>query len=386
MNKLLFIIFLAIITGGCSVLQPLQKRKLIGVFHLIETAKYSDAKIAAEELINDETSAQWPKTWYARGVLCQNAYREGIKKKDKKLFELYPDQLYVALQSFNKAENLDKSGRLEKQLAPRYILLANDFQAMGEKNFSSKKFSEALRAFEMALRITEKPVLAISSDTNLIFNAALAAYESSDWDKAVRYLQRLHNVSYSSNATHLLFEANLSKGDTIAAKKALEQGISRYSDNQDLVLLLADISYHLQDTSGALSTLENAIKADLQNHRYHYAKGLILQKSGMYKSAIESYREAIIHAPNDLMSHVNIATCYYNIGVEIDEYSRSLTVSTSVQEKKEKAELAFESAAEWLDKAYNKNPKDQEVLLRLYELYKLLRISEKADILKKRIE
>jgi tetratricopeptide (TPR) repeat protein len=364
----------------------LQKRKLIAVFHLIETARYADAKIASEELITDKEAAQWPKTWYARGVLSQNAYREGIKKNDRKLTELYPDQLYVTMESFDKTLALDKAGRLERQLAPRYILLANDFQILGERHFRNKKYEDALRAFEQALEISEKPVLMMQADTNLVYNTALAAFESKNWNKAISYLGRLHDEKHSANVAHLLFEANFRKGDTLAAEKVLKEGVESYEDNQDLVLLLADFFVSINDTISALQSLDKAIASNTQNPRFHYAKGLIYQKSGLYTEAIRAYSQTLSLAPGDLMAFVNMATCYYNIGVEIEENARTIMDSATVREEKEKSEEAFIAAEEWLDKAYQLNPTDQVIIGRLYELYKSLRITDKADILERRFQ
>jgi tetratricopeptide (TPR) repeat protein len=384
MKKLLFIIFLAIIAGGCSVMQPLQKRKLLSVFHLIETAKFAEAKTVAEELISDKESAQWPKTWYARGVLSQNAYREGIRRNDRKLSELYPDQLYVVLESFDKAYELDKRGRLEKQLAPKYILLANDFQVLGERHFRSNRFGDALKAFEQALLITEKPMLALRADTSLIYNTALAAFESKDWDKSIKYFGILHQGNHSSDVTRLLFSANLKKGDSIAAEKVLREGIAKFEDNQELVIQLADYYFSRNDTTSALIILDKSIKADPANHRYYYTQGLILQKSGFYEQAIESYTESVSLAPDHLIAYLNIATSYYNIGVGIDENARTIMDSAKVRKEREKSAEAYETAIAWLDKVYSREPKDPEILARLHEMYKLLRVADKAGNLERR--
>jgi len=386
MKKLLFIFLLTLVFSGCSVMQPLQKRKLITVYHLMETARYADAKNAVEELINDKEAVKWPKTWHTRGVLSQNAYREGIRRNDRNLTELYPDQLYVAVESFNRALVLDKTGRMERQLAPRYVLLANDLQILGERHFRNKKYAEALRAFEQALEISEKPMLMMQADTNLVYNTALAAFESKNWDKANRYFGRLHDEKHSPNVAHLLFEANIRKGDTLAAEKALKEGIESYEDNQDLVLLLADFFFSLNDTLSAFQALDEAISAKPQNHRFHYAKGLIYQKYGLYNEAIRAYSQTLSLTPGDLMACVNMATCYYNIGVEIEENARTIMDSATVREEKKRSEEAFKAAEEWLDRAYQMNPADQEIIGRLYELYKSLRITDKADILERRFK
>lgn len=383
MKRLLFLLPLFIY--GCAALSPLQKSKLLTVSNLIETSKFTEAKEVVEEMIIDVESAKWSRTWYYRGVLCQNAYLEGIKKNDKKLYELYPDQLYVALESYEKALALDKAGRLEKLIAPKYVLLANDFQKMGEQHFKNKKYPESLKAFEKALKISESPILEVETEKNLVFNTALAAYESKDWEKSIRYLDKLHQESYSLNATHLLFSANLEKGDTLAAKKILAEGIEKYDNKEVFVLLLTDLHFRGNNMEEALKILQQAGEENPSNAKYLYTKGLVYQKSAKYTQAIEAYEEAFELEPENPIVQLQIATCYYNIGVEIDKNARSMMNSRQVQEEKAKSAAAYESAVSWLDKLYNTGIEDQEILMQVYELYKSLRISDKVRSIENRL-
>jgi len=67
---------------GCFLTLTAQKSKVLAVFQLIETGKYSEAKEEIEEAIADKKTGQWFRTWYARGLLCQTAYQKGIAEKD----------------------------------------------------------------------------------------------------------------------------------------------------------------------------------------------------------------------------------------------------------------------------------------------------------------
>ncbi|MBW6478179.1 MAG: tetratricopeptide repeat protein [Bacteroidales bacterium] len=380
MNRLIFLIF-TIIFSGCSSLTPLQRGKFIAVFHLIETSEFEEAKNIIEEMIEDEQSAEWARTWYARGLLAQTAWTEGKKNNDKKKFELYPDQLFVAIESYEKARELDTKGRFDRQLAPRYVLLANEFQKMGEQHFKEQKYDKAFRAFEQALLITESPILAVKTEKDLIYNTALAAYESNKMEKAIKYLSKLNEKSYSTNVSHLLFTAYLEKGDTLSAEKTLAEGIEKYDDNKDLTLLLTDLLYDMGDTEKAHETLNKASEANPEEYIYPFTKGLIYQKEKQYSKAIEYYKKAVELAPEELMTYVNIATSYYNMGVEIEENTRLINSSRRVYEERERSEAAFESAASWLNKAWEKKPDDQTVIIRLYELYKSLGINDKVIIM-----
>ena len=377
MKRLFILIF---IFYGCSLTSPLKKGRLISLYHLIEIGKYKDAKVVAEELIEREESSQWANAWYARGYLCQKAYGEGIRKNNPKLYELYPNQLYVTWESFEKARTFDSGERMERQLAPKYVLLANDFQNLGIKQFENEKYNESLRAFEHALQIEQLPFLSLNQDTLLTYNTALAAYESKNWKKAVKYLARLHSMRFSENATHLLFKANLSMGDSNAAERVLFEGIGFYEDHEKLVFLLTEFLFNDNRSDEALAVIQMAISEDPDNARYYYNKGLIYQKTSQYHKAIEAYTESNNIDPDFLMTFANMATCYYNIGVAYEESTLKLSSNQAVKKERARSKNAFKSALFWLDGAIAKQTEDAEVISKLSELYIALGKTDKTKL------
>jgi tetratricopeptide (TPR) repeat protein len=371
------IIFIVIIFTGCINALQAQRSKVISLFQLIDQGKYNDAKKAIEEAAEDEKTAEWPVTWYARGLLCQTAYEKGIEKKNKKHYELYPDQLYVAYDSYEKALELDSRGRIEKQLPPLYVLLANDFQKLGETHFKEKQYKEALRAFETALQINRNPMLSVVIDTNLIFNTALAAYESKAWEKATTYLSTLNEHNYSSNVSHLLFNVYLETEDTLSAEQLLTEDIDRYDDNEDLVMLLAELLYQKNEINKAVGVLDTAFTKKPDNYIFPYTIGLIYQNTGQYRKAIAAYKMAVDLAPEEVKIYTNIGTCYYNTGVEIQKNARTISNNRIFLEEKKKSESEFRSAIRWLEEAYEKDSDNQLVIEKLYALYKVLGITDK---------
>ncbi|MFW6352685.1 MAG: tetratricopeptide repeat protein, partial [Bacteroidota bacterium] len=293
------------------------------MFHLIEDGSYEEAKEVIEGMVLDRESIKWPRTWYARGVLAHEAYAEGIKKKDKKKYELYPEQLQVAYKSFERALRLDKSGRLSRQVAPRYVYIANEFQKKGEQQFKNENFEEAFQFFQSAITISQSEILEVKTDTNLIYNAALAAYESNHLDQAADYLIVLDGDDFSPNVSHLLFDMYMERGDTIEAEQVLINGIEKYKESEDLVLLLADNLYNRNQWNRAIEILDTAAQKQPNRDIFPFTQGLIYQKNEQYRKAISAYKQAHELSPDNLHIYVNIATCFYNIGVEIDEYART---------------------------------------------------------------
>ncbi len=346
-------------------------------FQLIETGKYEEAKKSIEEAIADKKTEQWPRTWYARGLLCQTAYRDGVDKNDKKKSELYPDQLYLAFDSYQKARSFDKRGKLDEHLAPLYVLLANDFQALGKQHYQKGEYEKALKAFEGAIEIYQSPFLPVTTDTNLIYNAALAAYESEDWEKAIGYLNKLNKDKYSPNVPHLLYTIYLGKADTATAEKVLMEGIEHYGDSEDLILLMVDLLFQSNATEKAIGLLDNASTKNPSKHIFPYTKGLIYQKREQYKMAIDAYKEALTIAPGEPIIYAHIGTSYYNIGVEIEKNARAITNNRAYIREKERSAEAFETAVTWFEKALDKDPDNQYVITKLYQLYRVLDISDK---------
>lgn len=361
--------FLALIFYSCSVLSPFQKSRVISLYHLIESGQFADAKTVTEELVEGEESSQWASTWYARGYLCQTAYTAGMQTSDPKLFELYPDQLYVAWESYEKARMIDGREKMERQLAPKYVLLANDFQHLGMKHITDEQYSKAVRAFEQALRIEKLPFMSLKQDTMLVYNTALAAWKNKNWNKAKSYLETLHRYRFSENATHLLYRTYISLDDTAAAEKALFEGVTDYQDHENLVLLLAELLYEQSKITEAIAVIDRAISENPVNAKYHYNKGLIFQMEARYVEAIEAYEKAINFNPDNLMAYCNIATCYYNIGVTYEENTRRLTSNQAVKKERIKSETAFQSALTWLDNAIARQPQDGWVIQKLSRLY-----------------
>lgn len=386
MNKLLytFLIF-TVLFGGCKSFSRLQKAQIVSVYHLIEAKRFNEARGLVEEMANDENTANWSRVWYSRGNLAHTAWREGVRTNEARLQELYPNQLYVAFESFEKALKLEPGGRMERKLTPRYIQLANDFYTFGERHFRRGNFAEALRAFEHAQMLIEGSILPPKTDTLLIYNAGMAAFESRNWDRAIKQFSRLHGYGHSAGVTRLLFELYLAAGDTLAAENTILEGIDNFSNNEQLILALTEWHLDRKNPVAAMEILEEAIAANPLNPVFHNLKGFVFLETGNNSGAIASFREVVRLTPDDLHAYIHIATGYYNIGVGIDENARMLTQINQVRLERERSAQAYAQAIAWLDKVYERNDLNRDVLQRLYQLYRLLRVSERADSVQQRL-
>lgn len=379
------LLFLFLILSGCAVFTPLQRSSLIAVFHLIEANNYPEAKEVVEEMVKEEEeSSQWSRTWYARGLLAHKAYADGKKNNDPRRFELYPNQLFVIWESFEKAMELDGRGRLERQIAPKYIILINNLKKEGEEHFKKREFDKALTKFQKAINVSQSPILTVDADNELYYNTALAAYEGKKMSKAIKYLEKLDKKNYSPNVSHLLFSIHLENEDIENAEKVLLDGISKYENNEALVLLMVDLLFEKGETQRSIEVLNEAIEENPEEPILFYTKGLVYQKSGEFRQAIDAYKKAAELEPENPMTYLNIATSFFNIGVEIEENTRTLESNYQVMEEMARSEQAFKSAERWLDKAYQIETRDQVVLLKLFELYRVMGNTDRSRSIQRR--
>lgn len=371
------IAFLFIILSGIFLNIHAQRTNVFAAFQLIENGKYAEAKKAVEEALEDQKTKDWYRTWYAQGLLCHKAYQAGIKADDKKKYELYPDQLFLAYESFEKSLTYKRNSRITDQLEPIYVELANNLMALGKKEYQGKRFDQALKAYENALKINESYITSVVLDSNLVYNTALAAYNSKEYERSTKYLNRLNEMSYSPNVPHLLHAVYLAAGDTANAELILSEGIERYQKNEELVLVFVDLLFKSDKCDEAVAVLDSASVRSPEKYIYPYTKGLVYQKKEMYEQAIEAYQKAVEVDPEKLSSYTSIGTCYFNMGVEKEQNARSINNNSIYREELAKSVEARKNAVSWLEKALDKSPDNQAVRDQLLQLYRSLHMTDK---------
>jgi tetratricopeptide (TPR) repeat protein len=354
-----------------------QKSKVLSVFQLIEAENYGDAKEAMEQAIWNEKTSGWPRTYYAKGLLCQKAFEAGFEKNDRDKTGLYPDQLFVAYDAYEKALELDKRNRLRSAVATQYYGLANDFQKLGERQYRKKEYAKALEAFEHALLVSKSPLLTAETDTGLVYNTALAAYESGNREKAISYLTGLNGDSFSPNTALLLFRAHLESGDSLMAEEVLADGVDRYDCDQAIVLELVDFLVNRSRTEDAIRLLDTAMVRKPGNPVFPWSCGLVYQQKGAYGQAIELLMKASRLAPEEPMICYHLGICNYNIGVAINEAARHIRDNARYRVERERARARFMEAVKWLEKAHEMDPGYRPAIAKLQQLYYHLQMTDK---------
>jgi len=350
---------------------------VISANNLIESEKFEDAKEAIELAISNDRTSAWHRTYLVKGLLCQKAFESGFDKNETKLTELYPRQLFHAYDSYEKALELDTRKRIHASIETQYYQLANDFQKLGKKHYQLREYNEAMKAFEHALLIGKSPLISVEIDTGLIYNTAMAAYESRNWDKAILYLTGLDEDAYSTEITILLQKAYLTVNNSQAAEMVLKDGIEKYDYDRTIVLQLVDLYVDAERWEEAFGVMDSSIMHKPENYYFPWTRGLLFQNREMYEPAIRDLKLASELAPEEVDILYNLGVCYYNMGVELNESARSIRNNNQYKAVRAQAKSNFTEAVIWFEKAHQANPEHQPTIQKLYQLYSRLRMTEK---------
>jgi tetratricopeptide (TPR) repeat protein len=234
----------------------------------------------------------------------------------------------------------------------------------GHTHYFSKKYKEALNAYEQAIQMDPKWILAyLYRATTLIklrqYKKALSTYEQATsvdphaagvyskkgdllW-KLNRYEEALEayeqSLSLSANNQFVWFTKGallLELGRNEGALLAFEQTTKLDPTFADAYASIGIILVILNRVTEALPVCERAIQLDPSNSRAHYSKGVVLGAMQRYQEALHSYEQAITYDPKygsawrykgDVLQELGRyeeAILSYNRAIQLDSKNSSL--------------------------------------------------------------
>jgi len=380
-----------------------QKGKVTSAQSFKDAQKLDKAVEAIEEAIDpsgDKTdkTLEWPKTWEVRGEIYQALYQT----KDANFQKLSSNPLKVALESYQKALQLDDKGRNGNAIKIKLTLLISDFTDQAVKAFNNNNYNLALESFKKILEIQEMPLMkddnAQAVDTVIIFNAGLAAYNAEKYGEAIKYYEKAAEYDYNGARTfELISSSYMLQNDTVKALEALQKGFEKYPDNSSIMVAMINIYLNANKVDEAMKYLDLAIEQDPNNASFYFARGSLYDKTGETDKAIEAYRKAIALKEDFADAYYNLGAIYYNKGVKQIDVANAVPANEAerYEEEKNKADVEFKKAIEPMEKAaeYTENEKTENgkqtyssSLETLKGLYYRMRMMDKFDAVNAKLE
>ena len=354
-----------------------QKGKVTSALSYKDSGELQKALETIKETIDpanekSEKTIDWDKTWEARGEIYQAIY----ESEDESIKRLAEDPLATALESYQKAIELDEKGKSKNSLKLKLTLLSNALTDQAVNGFNEENYEKALKSFEQILTINEIPLIKEDNvnliDTVIIYNAGLAAYYSENYDKAIQYYTEAAKYGYNGGKTYVnIAYAYEMKNDTASALQALQEGFEKYSSDKEVLDNLINIYLAQQKSDDAMKYLDMAIENDPNYAPYYFAKGTLYESLKNVDKSIELYNKAIEVDPEYFDAHYNLGVVYYNQGVNQIEVARAVPANENQRYEEElaKADQWWLKSIPYMEKCRELKPDDAITLESLKNLY-----------------
>ena len=239
------------------------------------------------------------------------------------------DPLARALDAYKKAAEVDAKGSKTKDISAAI------------KSISEKYYSDAFVAYQLGDKGKASDCFAASAeaaatapyntpDWSAIYNAGVMSLENKDLDKAKGYFEKAFENGYEQEGSIYanLAELNLAAKDTLAAKKFLEDGFSKYPENVQVMTSLINLYISTkEDPKKLIDLLDLAKKQMPDNPSLYYVEGDIWSKLKNYDNAVAAYAKCAEVAPKYEMGYYGEGVMWYNRALEIQEEANALPYS-----------------------------------------------------------
>ncbi len=364
-----------------------QKGKVTSAQNFKDTGKLDKAIEAISEAIDPANpksakSIDWPKTWEVRGEI----YQAIGATEDANFKALSEDPLTEALNSYQKALELDTGDKFAKSVKIKLTLLTNDITNQAVNYFNEDDYAGALKSFEQILKIQDIDIVKQDNpgavDTVILFNAGLAAYNAKNYTTAVKYYGEAAKHGYNGARTFsLISDSYMQMQDTMGALNAVQEGFEKYPTDNGVLTSMIDLYLKLDRKAEAMKYLNMAIEQDPTNVTYYFAQGTLYETFGDEPNAVNSYKKAMEIDPTFFNAYYNLGALYYNKGVKQIEIANAVPANENAKYEAElaKADVEFKKSLPYMEKCEEINPEDPMTLESLKNLYYRMKEMDKYN-------
>jgi tetratricopeptide (TPR) repeat protein len=399
MKKVLILAAAILVSTGAAFAQ---KAKVTTAYNALNTynrdkdmESLQKAKLNIDEASQHADTKDDAKTWFYRGNIYLALYQADFnaklashkdiadagKKSAMSYVETPTANLAEATNSYLKAKQLDKVEVYDtrKGLGDCYFYTQN----VGIANYNQQKYAEAYPMFDLALSISAANGAVDTQNTN---NAAVSALNAKMYDKAIPHFQKLTSINYGKGNTWLLLaQCHNEKGDSVAYKKTIADGLAKYPSDADL--LTEDVNIKLREgkSAEAVKQLESLTAQRKDDPELFFVVGNVYDRMAnpsdkdgkpmekpknyeeLHGKAAENYKKAIEMKPDYFDAIYNIGILYYNQSIEY--YNRSNSTIADAAKYGAMWEEPCKTAVTYLEKARTIDPKDVNTILALKICY-----------------
>ena len=377
--------FLLVAVFSISLVAMAQKGKVTSAQSLIDQGILDKAKEALDQAMLDEKSKDWTNTYFVKGKLAQAVY----KSENPKFKAFYSDPLGEAYAAYEKSMELDPKGATKKRIITNMIYnsLALDLYSQGSTQFEEKDFAGAFKSFETQIKITESDKYAGAIDTGMYYNAGLAASNSGKYKEAITYFEKCATMGYQGITPYYqIYESYLGLGDTVKAESILKELPGKFPGDKTITLQLIDLYIKSGKHEEALKYLDVAKKDDPENFSLWFAEGIIYLNNNNFDEAIVDLTRSIELKSDLYDSQYGLGAAYINKASDMFVKANDIMDVNKYTVAIDEAMVVFAKALPYMEKAYELKPDDVFAMRSLKELYYRLKMTDKYDLIKAKLD
>jgi len=362
-----------------------QKGKVTSALSYIDQGLLDKAKEAIDQAMVDEKSKDWFNTYFAKGKLCQASF----ESENPKFKEFYADPLAEAYVAYEKAMELDPKGTMKKKIITNmvYNSLAVNLYAQGSARFEAKEYESALKSFETQIKITESDKYAGAIDTGMYYNAGLAAVNSGKFNEAIKYFEKCAEMKYLGITPYYqIYESWLGLGDTIKAESILTSLTDKFPGDKGITLQLIDLYIKSNKNEEALKYIKVAKEADPGNYSLYFAAGIIFLNQNRNDEAIVELGKSIELKGDLYDTQYGMGAAYINKASDMFVKANEIMDVKKYTEAIDQANAVYSKALPYMEKAYELKPDDVYAMRSLKELYYRLKMTDKYNTVKAKLD
>ena len=378
-------VFLLIAVISMSLGAMAQKGKVTSALSLIDQGVLDKAKEAIDAALVDEKTKDWFNTYFAKGKLAQASF----ESENPTFKSFYTDPLGEAYAAYEKAIELDPKGSIKKRIITSmvYNSLAINLFTQGSAQFEAKEFEGALKSFETQIAITESDKFAGAIDTGMYYNAGLAAVNSGKYEKAIGYFEKCAEMQYQGITPYYqIYESYLGMGDTTKAESVLMNLTNVFPEDKTITLQLIDLYLKSSKNDEALKYIEMAKKDDPNNYSLYYAAGIMFLNQNKFDEAITELTRSV-EIKNDFYDNqYALGVAYINKAADMFLKANDIMDVKKYTAATDEANIVYAKALPYMERAYELKPDDVYAMQSLKELYYRLRMTEKYEAVKTKLD
>jgi tetratricopeptide (TPR) repeat protein len=375
---------------------------------LMDEADFVGAREAIKAALVDSTTKNLAETWYVAGLI---GYTENAKLYEKSLLpganidkETKGKAIMESYSYFLKADSVgqipDVKGKINQKtrrdIKPKlkeYYTDGSNLVNYGSYLFDSKKYLEAMRAFEVYTAIPLLPMMngEIKLDSTyykILFYQGVSASAAEMHDDAIKVFESLKDKKYeTSKVFQYLFGEYQAKKDTTKMFESAKQGFENNPKDVYLIGNLINLYIASKKDKEALNYLNTAIASDPKNTQYYLVQAKLYEDLKDFDAARATYDKALIVEPKLGEAYSGIGRLYYNKAGKIwMDADSNLKDDKLIKAEKEKANLIFKEAIPFFKKAIEISPNEIEYKRNLKTLYYRLGMNAEYDAIDKEIK